>query len=115
MFLTTCIIIPARSYLVNAFFEFFQNYLYKFPAGSCIRILGRRAVRLELLSRLFRVVPGAGRPRLRGRATQLEELNARNIEYNGKQYTRYEINRERSQQMYGDPETYLYMDPLKKN
>ena len=46
---------------------------------------------------------------------QLEELNARNIEYNGKQYTRYEINRERSQQMYGDPETYLYMDPLKKN
>ena len=43
MFLTTCIIIPARSYLVNAFFEFFQNYLYKFPAGSCIRILGRRA------------------------------------------------------------------------
>lgn len=25
------------------------------------------------------------------------------------------INRERSQQMYGDPETYLYMDPLKKN
>ena len=62
MFLTTCIIIPARSYLVNAFFEFFQNYLYKFPAGSCIRILGRRAVRLELLSHLFRVVPGAGRP-----------------------------------------------------
>ena len=46
---------------------------------------------------------------------QLEELNARNIEYNGKRYTRYEINRERSQQMYGDPETYLYMDPLKKN
>ena len=40
---------------------------------------------------------------------QLEELNARNIEYNGKQYTRYEINRERSQQLYGDPETYLYM------
>ena len=39
----------------------------------------------------------------------------RNIEYNGKQYTRYEINRERSQQMYGDPETSLYMDPLKKN
>ncbi len=62
MFLTTCIIIPARSYLVNAFFEFFQNYLYKFPAGSCIRILGCRAVRLELLSHLFRVVPGAGRP-----------------------------------------------------
>ena len=62
MFLTTCIIIPARSYLVNAFFEFFQNYLYKFPAGSCIRILGHRAVRLELLSHLFRVVPGAGRP-----------------------------------------------------
>lgn len=25
------------------------------------------------------------------------------------------INRERSQQMYGDPETYLYMDSLKKN
>lgn len=25
------------------------------------------------------------------------------------------INRERSQQMYGDPETYLYMDLLKKN
>ena len=46
---------------------------------------------------------------------QLEKLNARNIEYNGKQYTRYEINRERSQQLYGDPETYLYMDPLKKN
>lgn len=47
MFLTTCIIIPARSYLVNAFFEFFQNYLYKFPTGSCIRILGCRAVRLK--------------------------------------------------------------------
>lgn len=47
MFLTTCIIIPARSYFVNAFFEFFQNYLYKFPAGSCIRILGCRAVRLK--------------------------------------------------------------------
>ena len=62
MFLTTCIIIPARSYLVNAFFEFFQNYLYKFPAGSCIRILGRRAVRLELPSHLFRRVSGAGRP-----------------------------------------------------
>lgn len=45
----------------------------------------------------------------------LKSLNVRNIEYNGKQYTRYEINRERSQQMYGDPETYLYMDPLKKN
>lgn len=45
----------------------------------------------------------------------LKGLNVRNIEYNGKQYTRYEINRERSQQMYGDPETYLYMDPLKKN
>ena len=114
MFLTTCIIIPARSYFVNAFFEFFQNYLYKFPAGSCIRILGRRAVRLELLSHLFRVVPGAGRPPAWTR-DQLEELNARNIEHNGKQYTRYEINRERSQQMYGDPETYLYMDPLKKN
>ena len=58
----TCIIIPARSYFVNVFFEFFQNYLYKFPAGSCIQILGRRAVRLELLSHLFRRVPGAGRP-----------------------------------------------------
>lgn len=114
MFLTTCIIIPARSYLVNAFFEFFQNYLYKFPAGSCIRILGRRAVRLELLSHLFCRVSGAGDPPAWTR-DQLEELNARNIEYNGKQYTRYEINRERSQQMYGDPETYLYMDPLKKN
>ena len=45
----------------------------------------------------------------------LKGLNARNIKYNGKQYTRYEINRERSQQMYGDPETDLYMDPLKKN
>ena len=62
MFLTTCIIIPARSYLVNAFFEFFQNYLYKFPAGSCIRILGHRAVRLELPPHLFCGVPGAGRP-----------------------------------------------------
>ena len=62
MFLTTCIIIPARSYLVNAFFEFFQNYLYKFPAGSCIRILGRRAVRLELPPHLLRRVSGAGRP-----------------------------------------------------
>ena len=62
MFLTTCIIIPARSYFVNVFFEFFQNYLYKFPAGSCIRILGCRAVRLELPSHLFRCVPGAGRP-----------------------------------------------------
>ena len=62
MFLTTCIIIPARSYFVNVFFEFFQNYLYKFSAGSCIRILGRRAVRLELPSHLFRGVPGAGRP-----------------------------------------------------
>lgn len=62
MFLTTCIIIPARSYFVNAFFEFFQNYLYKFPAGSCIRILGRRAVRLELPPHLFRRVSGAGRP-----------------------------------------------------
>ena len=62
MFLTTCIIIPARSYLVNAFFEFFQNYLYKFPAGSCIRILGCRAVRLELPSHLLRRVSGAGRP-----------------------------------------------------
>lgn len=62
MFLTTCIIIPARSYFVNAFFEFSQNYLYKFPAGSCIRILGRKPVRLELPPHLFRVVPGAGRP-----------------------------------------------------
>ena len=62
MFLTTCIIIPARSYFVNAFFEFFQNYLYKFPAGSCIRILGRRAVRLELPPHLFCRVSGAGRP-----------------------------------------------------
>ena len=62
MFLTTCIIIPARSYFVNVFFEFFQNYLYKFPAGSCIRILGCRAVRLELPSHLFRRVSGAGRP-----------------------------------------------------
>ena len=62
MFLTTCIIIPARSYFVNVFFEFFQNYLYKFPAGSCIRILGHRAVRLELPSHLFRRVSGAGRP-----------------------------------------------------
>lgn len=62
MFLTTCIIIPARSYFVNVFFEFFQNYLYKFPAGSCIRILGRRAVRLELPPHLFRRVSGAGRP-----------------------------------------------------
>ena len=62
MFLTTCIIIPARSYLVNAFFEFFQNYLYKFPEGSCIRILGRRAVRLELPPHLLRRVSGAGRP-----------------------------------------------------
>lgn len=62
MFLTTCIIIPARSYLVNAFFEFFQNYLYKFPAGSCIRILGCRAVRLELPPHLLRRVSGAGRP-----------------------------------------------------
>ena len=59
MFLTTCIIIPARSYLVNAFFEFFQNYLYKFPAGSCIRILGHRAVRLELPPHLLRRVSGA--------------------------------------------------------
>ena len=114
MFLTTCIIIPARSYLVNAFFEFFQNYLYKFPAGSCIRILGRRAVRLELLSHLFAVFPELGDPPAWTR-DQLEELNARTTEYNGKRYTRYEINRERSQQMYGDPETYLYMDPLKKN
>jgi len=47
VFLTTFVIIPARSYFVNAFFEFFQNYLYKLPAGSCIRILGRRAVRLK--------------------------------------------------------------------
>lgn len=46
---------------------------------------------------------------------RLSWAGRRNIEYNGKQYTRYEINRERSQQMYGDPETYLYMDPLKKN
>ena len=62
MFLTTCIIIPARSYFVNVFFEFFQNYLYKFPAGSCIRILGCRAVRLELPPHLLRRVSGAGRP-----------------------------------------------------
>lgn len=62
MFLTTFIIIPARSYFVNVFFEFFQNYLYKFPAGSCIRILGRRAVRLELPPHLLRRVSGAGRP-----------------------------------------------------
>ena len=62
MFLTTCIIIPARSYFVNVFFEFFQNYLYKFSAGSCIRILGCRAVRLELPPRLLRRVSGAGRP-----------------------------------------------------
>lgn len=62
----------------------------------------------------FAVFPELGDPPAWTR-DQLEELNARNIEYNGKQYTRYEINRERSQQLYGDPETYLYMDPLKKN
>lgn len=62
MFLTTCIIIPARSYFVNVFFEFFQNYLYKFPVGSCIRILGHRALRLELPPHLFCGVPGAWRP-----------------------------------------------------
>ena len=39
----------------------------------------------------FAVFPELGDPPAWTR-DQLEELNARNIEYNGKQYTRYEIN-----------------------
>ena len=53
--------------------------------------MGHRAMRLELPSHLFAVFPELGDPPA-WTEESLQELNARNIEYNGKQYTRYEIN-----------------------
>ena len=100
--------------LSTPFLNFSRIICTNFRQGHASGFWGAGLCGWNCCHTFFAVFPELGDPPAWTR-DQLEELNARNIKYNGKQYTRYEINRERSQQMYGDPETYLYMDPLKKN
>ena len=73
------------------FLNFFRIICTNFRQGHASGFWGTGLCGWNCRHTFFAVFPELGDPPAWTR-DQLEELNARNIEYNGKRYTRYEIN-----------------------